>query len=247
MRQKIFIILFLLLLVVWVTRIDHTPGGGPDKGKNIMEEQYQSRRQQMVREQIIRRGVRDKRVLNAMRKVKRHLFVPSGKRAFSYEDHPLGIGHGQTISQPYIVALMTELLELDGHEKVLEIGTGSGYQAAVLGELAKAVYTIEIKKGLADRAQQIIEDLGYTNVHVRHGDGFKGWPEKAPFDAIIVTCAPEEVPAPLLDQLKEGGRLVIPVGDLFQELKLITKKGGKILTQDMIPVRFVPMLRNESD
>jgi len=209
------------------------------------ELKFSRERAMMVQKQLEARGITDKEVLRAMRKVKRHLFVPLAYRVFAYADTPWPIGHGQTISQPYIVALMTELLALKGDEKVLEIGTGSGYQAAILAELAKEVYSIEILKPLAGSAQRRLKELGYKNIRVKYGDGFLGWPEQAPFDAIIVTCAPEEVPAPLLEQLAEGGRLVIPVGTHWQELKILQKKEGKILVKSIIPVRFVPMMRKE--
>ena len=201
-----------------------------------------ARRAKMVETQIAARGVRDPRVLAAMRKVPRHLFVDSPARGEAYEDHPVPIGNNQTISQPYIVALMTELLELPPRARVLEIGTGSGYQSAVLGEIAAEVYSIEILPDLARAASEKLKELGYTNVEVRAGDGYRGWPEQAPFDGIIVTAAPERIPEPLVDQLAVGGRMVIPVGGFFQELKVFTKeKDGKITEKDMIPVRFVPM------
>jgi protein-L-isoaspartate(D-aspartate) O-methyltransferase len=199
-------------------------------------------RARMVETQIAARGVRDPRVLAAMRKVPRHLFVNPSERSQAYEDHPLPIGASQTISQPYIVALMTELLQLTPKSKVLEIGTGSGYQSAVLGELAAEVYSIEILPDLARSAAEKLKALGYTNVTVREGDGYRGWPEHAPFDGIIVTAAPERIPQPLVDQLAEGGRMVIPVGGFFQELKVFTKdRDGKLSERDIIPVRFVPM------
>lgn len=201
----------------------------------------------MVEEQIIARGVRDERVIQAMLKVERDQFVPENLRQFAYEDRPLPIGYGQTISQPYIVALMTSFLGLKGDEKVLEIGTGSGYQAAILAELTKEVYTIEIIPQLAKQAESRLKKLGYKNVKVKCGDGFEGWPEYAPFDCIIVTCAPEEIPPLLIQQLKEGGRMVIPVGKFWQELKLVVKENGKIKVKDIIPVRFVPMIRREND
>ncbi|MCP4582639.1 MAG: protein-L-isoaspartate(D-aspartate) O-methyltransferase [candidate division Zixibacteria bacterium] len=201
---------------------------------------YLKDRHKMVDSQIIRRGVKDKHVLEAMKKVPRHKFVPANVTNYAYEDEPLPIGYGQTISQPYIVALMTELLELEQDSRVLEIGTGSGYQAAILAELVDSVCSIEIICELADRADSTLADLGYK-VDVICGDGYRGWPEKAPFDAIIVTAAPDEIPQPLLDQLAEGGRLVIPVGTLRQELKLIRKENGKIKEMNVIPVRFVPM------
>lgn len=203
-------------------------------------------KENMIDSQIKAMGVNDERVLKAMRKVERHLFVPIINRQLSYGDHPLPIGEGQTISQPYIVALMTELLELKGYEKVLEIGTGSGYQTAILAELAKEVFTIEILEPLAERSKELLKELCYENIKVKRGDGFLGWPEYAPFDVIIVTCAPEEIPPALLEQLIEGGRLVIPVGTGRQELKQLKKIEGKIVTKDIIPVSFVPMLRNKS-
>ena len=199
-------------------------------------------RARMVETQIAARGVRDPRVLAAMRKVPRHLFVPAAERARAYEDQPVPIGDNQTISQPYIVALMTELLELPPKSRVLEIGTGSGYQSAVLGELASEVYSIEILPELARAAGEKLKELGYSNVVVREGDGYHGWIEHAPFDGIIVTAAPERIPQPLLEQLSPGGRMVIPVGGFFQELKVFTKdRDGRVTEKDIIPVRFVPM------
>ena len=194
-----------------------------------------------MRTQIRARGIENARVLAALGEVPRHLFVAEEVRASAYEDHPLPIGHEQTISQPYIVALMTDLLQLDGHEKVLEIGTGSGYQAAVLGELADQVYTIEIVAPLAEEARARLADLGYENVHVRAGDGYRGWPEQAPFDAIILTAAPPSVPQPLIDQLAIGGILAAPVGDLHQELVVLEKTANGLERREVIPVRFVPM------
>ena len=202
---------------------------------------FKKLREDMVETQIKARGIKDENVLLAMFKVPRHKFVPENERDFSYGDYPLPIGEGQTISQPYIVALMTELLALKPGDRVLEIGTGSGYQAAILAEIAKEVYTIELMEPLAERVSKLLKQLGYSNINVKHGDGFLGWPEFSPFDAIIVTCASEKVPPPLLKQLSEGGRLVIPVGVDFQELKLLKKKDGKIITKNIIPVRFVPM------
>ncbi len=202
---------------------------------------FKAMREKMVDRQIKARGVKDSRVLSAMRKVERHLFVPKDLQSSAYADQPLPIGQGQTISQPYIVALMTELLGLKGDEKVLEVGTGSGYQAAILAELAKEVYTIEIVETLAISAENRLLELGYQNVKVKAGDGYLGWPEVAPFDAIMVTAAPDHIPKPLLDQLKEGGRMVLPVGTYTQELKKIVKRSGKIETTDVVPVAFVPM------
>jgi protein-L-isoaspartate(D-aspartate) O-methyltransferase len=200
------------------------------------------RRARMVETQVVARGVRDPRVLSAMRSVPRHLFVDPGQREEAYEDRPLPIAGNQTISQPYIVALMSELLDLQPGERVLEIGTGSGYQSAVLSRLAGEVYSIEIVPELARAAEERLKKLGYGNVTVREGDGYRGWPEHAPFDGIIVTAAPPRIPEPLLDQLAAGGRMVIPVGDFFQELKVFRKdKNGKVTENDILPVRFVPM------
>lgn len=204
---------------------------------------WESQRKQMVAFQIRARGIRHPDVLGAMTAVPRHRFVPYRVRQMAYQDTPLPIGDGQTISQPYIVALMSAVLELDRSQKVLEIGTGSGYQAAVLGELAGQVYSMEIIPALGQTAKKVLQDLGYDNVHVRIGDGYQGWPEKAPFDAVIVTCAPTHVPQPLQDQLAEGGRLVIPVGPAGdQELVLLKKIHGKIQQQKIIRVHFVPMV-----
>lgn len=206
------------------------------------EDNYSRQREVMVSEQIEKRGVRDERVLAAMRKVKRHLFVPQQHRQYAYMDNALPIGEGQTISQPYIVALMTEVVRPRPDMKVLEIGTGSGYQAAVLAELCRSVYTIEIVEKLGRQAQKLLSGL-YKNVHVRIGDGYQGWPEEAPFDAILVTCAPTHVPQPLVEQLKEGGQMVIPVGQAGrQELFVLTKTAGKLVQKEVIPVRFVPMV-----
>ena len=201
-----------------------------------------AKRARMVETQIAARGVRDPRVLAAMRKVPRHLFVDPDARGQAYEDHPVPIGNNQTISQPYIVALMTELLELPAKGRVLEIGTGSGYQSAVLAEFAAEVYSIEILPELAEAAGRKLKELGYANVEVREGDGYRGWIEHAPFDGIIVTAAPDRIPSPLVEQLAVGGRMVIPVGGFFQELKVFTKeKDGRVTEKDIIPVRFVPM------
>jgi len=197
----------------------------------------------MVQEQLKSRGIHDDRVLAALAKVPREAFVPENVRAQSYADSPLPIGHDQTISQPFIVAYMTEQLRLQPTDRVLEIGTGSGYQAAVLAELAKDVYTIEIVEPLAKDASARLAQLGYNNAHAKIGDGFQGWPEVAPFDAIIVTCAPDKVPQPLTQQLKEGGRMIIPVGTgmMDQQLYLLEKKDGELAQRAILPVRFVLM------
>jgi len=207
-----------------------------------------SERQRMVQEQLMSRGVRDERVLAAMNKVPREEFVPQDSRAASYTDQPLPIGYGQTISQPYIVAFMTEQLRPKPSDRVLEVGTGSGYQAAILAELVAEVYSVEIVEPLAKNAEATLQRLGCKNVHVKIGDGYKGWPETAPFDAIIVTCAPDKVPQPLIDQLRDGGRMVIPVGDRFaQELYLLEKKNGQLKQSATLPVRFVPMAGEASE
>jgi len=209
------------------------------------EDTRYAERFRMVETQIARRGVTDGRVLNAMRRVQRHLFVPETLRDLAYQDTPLPIGHGQTISQPYIVAFMTEALELSPDDRVLEIGTGSGYQAAVLAELVKEVYTIEILPELAASSGKTLEETGYRNIKVKCGDGYLGWPEYAPFDAVIVTAAPPSVPEELIVQLKDGGRMIVPVGTAFQELYLITKTGSGYKKQPLLPVRFVPMVRGQ--
>ncbi len=206
---------------------------------------FSSMRKNMVDTQIRERGVKDSRVLSAMLNVPRHKFVPENLEGLAYLDRPLPIGYEQTISQPYIVALMTELSALKGNEKVLEIGTGSGYQAAVLSLLSNQVYSIEILKPLAESASVKLKQLGYENVKVKHGDGYQGWAEYAPFDVIVVTAAPEKIPPKLIEQLKEGGRMVLPVGSIYQELKLVVKEKGRIKVKDIIPVRFVPMVKGK--
>jgi len=202
---------------------------------------WKALRERMVRDQIEARGVRDPKVLEAMRAVPREKFVPENVQRYAYEDGPLPIEDGQTISQPYIVALMTELLEVGSGDKVLEIGTGSGYQSAVLAAMGVEVFTIEIRPLLCRTARERLRKLGYDSVHVRCGDGYGGWPEAAPFDGIIVTAAPERVPDPLLDQLKVGGHMVIPVGAFYQELKVITRSESGYEERSVVPVRFVPM------
>jgi protein-L-isoaspartate(D-aspartate) O-methyltransferase len=203
---------------------------------------FAAQRQRMVQQQLLTRGIKDQRVLAAMTKVPREEFVAPDSRAVSYEDGPLPIGYGQTISQPYIVAFMTEQLRPKPSDRILEVGTGSGYQAAILAELVSEVYSIEIVEPLAKNAETTLQRLGYKNVRVKIGDGYKGWAETAPFDAIIVTCAPDKVPQALVDQLKDGGRMVIPVGERFaQQLYLLEKKNGQLKQSVTLPVRFVPM------
>ena len=210
------------------------PGGDPDPTARA--------RARMVERDIAARGVKDERVLAVMREVPRHLFVPADQAEQAYDDHPLPIGSGQTISQPYIVAFMTEQLRLTGRERVLEIGTGSGYQTAVLAKLAARVYSIEIRPELAEQARRRLEASGASNVEVRAGDGWFGWTEEAPFDAILVTAAPEKVPEPLLAQLAPGGRMVIPVGGFYQELKVIERTPEGLRERSVLGVRFVPFV-----
>jgi protein-L-isoaspartate(D-aspartate) O-methyltransferase len=218
---------------------------GGQGGGHRTEEEWATARARMVREQLMAadRDIRDPAVLRAMGRVPRHRFVPPEVAGVAYGDHPLPIGYGQTISQPYVVAFMTEQLKPTPSDRVLEIGTGSGYQAAILAEMVAEVYTIEIVAPLAERARATLAELDYQNIRVRAGDGYLGWPEAAPFDAIIVTCAPEQIPPPLIDQLKDGGRMIIPVGPPGdQELVLLRKEGGRVKRQAVLPVRFVPMV-----
>lgn len=211
-----------------------------------LSDKYERVRQRMVREQIVARGIKDQKVIQAMLKVKRHLFVPKNYERMAYEDRPLPIGEGQTISQPYIVALMTETLELEKDMKVLEIGTGSGYQAAILAEIVNDVYSIEIVESLGDKAKKLLSSLEYNNINLKIGDGYKGWKDNAPFDAIIVTCAPTNIPDPLKEQLKEGGKMIIPLGgSITQELVLLEKINGKLIRKVVETVRFVPMIKKD--
>jgi protein-L-isoaspartate(D-aspartate) O-methyltransferase len=206
-------------------------------------DRYAALRNDMVERQIMARGVRDRRVIKAMRDIPRHLYVSGFYRSSAYEDHPLPIGEGQTISQPYIVAYMTEALRLEPSDRVLEIGTGSGYQAAVLAEIVDEVYTIEIKEGLARSAEKRLGEMGYENVRVNHADGYFGWEKYAPFDAIIITASPNHIPPPLIKQLKEGGRIIVPLGStvFYQVLTLGTKKKGELRLRQLMNVAFVPM------
>ena len=238
-RKLPFLILIAIIVAVLLLFFD------PFSIKEKDESVYAENRRLMVENQLIKRGIDDDNVLSAMGKVPRHEFVDEAIQNEAYNDYPLGIGEGQTISQPYIVALMTQLLELTGEERVLEIGTGSGYQAAILAEIVDEVYTIEIYESLSLQAQGVLKRVGYDNIHFKIGDGYYGWIEEAPFDAIMVTCAPDHVPPPLLEQLHpEHGRMVIPVGGVWmvQTLMKIYMEEGKKLSEGITGVRFVPMI-----
>jgi protein-L-isoaspartate(D-aspartate) O-methyltransferase len=229
----------VLISVLLLAACSGTAGDQQEAGS---PEGMEAARQRMVEQQLEARDISDPEVLRAMSSVPRHEFLPESQRALAYTDQPVLIGHGQTITQPYIVALMTQALGLKSGDKVLEIGTGSGYQAAVLAEITRNVYTIEILEPLAVAARQTLERLGYGYVQVRTGDGYRGWPEYAPFDAIVVTAAPDHIPQPLVDQLAVGGRMILPVGSYYQELILLEKGAdGNLTRQGVIPVRFVPM------
>jgi protein-L-isoaspartate(D-aspartate) O-methyltransferase len=241
MKRKILLIPFLFLALFACQRSVNIENSVNAQTQPSVWDEYKKERTEMVGRQIRRRGVSSSSVLDAMQRVPRHKFVPESVEKLAYSDGPLPIGFKQTISQPYIVAYMTEAAEIASSDKVLEIGTGSGYQAAVLGELASEVYTIEIIPELAERSTAILKELGYKNVFVRAGNGYLGWPEKAPFDAIVVTAAPEEVPQALVEQLAVGGKMVIPVGDTIQEMTVITKTEKGVTETKTIPVRFVPM------
>jgi protein-L-isoaspartate(D-aspartate) O-methyltransferase len=221
------------------TRKTEMPGKGNQPDSTAW---WKSRAERMVESQIVSRGVKDPDVIRVMKNTPRHKFIPANLSDHAYSDNPLPIGSGQTISQPYIVALMTEYLELTGSEKVLEIGTGSGYQAAVLSPLVDTCYSIEVVKSLAREASGKLDVMNYDNVVVKWGDGYKGWPEHAPFDRIIITAAPPQIPEKLVEQLAVGGRMVLPVGSHFQELILITKTNKGVRKKNIIPVRFVPMV-----
>ena len=235
-----------LLLIALPSCAAERPLNAPEiQGENSNSgiEQFEVERVQMVKYQIRDRGIQDERVLAAMSKVPRHQFVDYPWKDFAYSDRPLPIGYQQTISQPYIVAYMTETAEISTDAKVLEIGTGCGYQAAILGEIAKQVYSIEIIPELAERARQTLSQLGYKNIEVKTGDGYQGWAEHAPYDAIVVTAAPEKIPQPLIDQLATNGKMVIPVGGWYQDIIVLTKTEDRIIKEKTIPVRFVPMRR----
>jgi len=206
---------------------------------------FETQRKSMVEKQIEGRGIGNQKVLGSLLKIERHRFVPPHLKTVAYEDRPLPIGYGQTISQPYIVAFMTELLELKEQDSVLEIGTGSGYQTAVLAEIAEKVYSIEVIPELSERAKNLIEGLGYRNVYIKIGDGWRGWKEYAPFSAIIVTCAPTKIPPLLIEQLSDGGKMVVPIGSGFQKLKLVEKVKGEIKIKNAGDVSFVPMIKKE--
>jgi protein-L-isoaspartate(D-aspartate) O-methyltransferase len=241
------VLAFALLLVAGCSVASRC--GVNDTEESARTTAYDEARARMVREQLVARDIRDERVLDAMRRIPRHELVPESVRASAYRDGPLPIGEGQTISQPYIVAAMSQAVALDGSERVLEVGTGSGYQAAVLSHLAREVYTIELEPTLAARAKADLERLGYQNVTTRTGDGYAGWPEAAPFNAIVVTAAPDHVPEALVEQLAPGGLLVIPVGARggVQSLLLIEKTATGVVRRELMPVSFVPLRRDPED
>ncbi|MFH1453730.1 MAG: protein-L-isoaspartate(D-aspartate) O-methyltransferase [Armatimonadota bacterium] len=234
-NKAVFIITLIIIIMAGLIYLSNSSSNE--------EKYFEKARIQMVETQLIERGVIDKKVIDAMSKVKRHLFVPEAVKDLAYTDNPLPIGDGQTISPPHTNAMMVELLGLKGGEKVLEIGTGFGYQSAVLAEIAKEVYTIEIREYLAECARRNLKAAGYKNVYVKCGNGWLGWPEHGPFDAIILRCAPDELPKELIKELAEGGKMVLPLGEVpHQELKVITKKNGKIEEESITPVTFVPMI-----
>lgn len=241
--NSIKIMIFHLVLIV----VCFYGAGCGEANKNIGQKSsdagFQEKRKQMVENQIMNRGIKDSLIVKAFLKVPRHQFVPKKYQRIAYSDRPLPIGDGQTISQPYIVAYMTQVLNLSRTDKVLEIGTGSGYQAAILGELNDSVFTIELLASLGKKASSLLSEMNYSNIKVKIGDGYQGWEEYAPFDAIIVTCAPTEIPVALKNQLKEGGRMIIPVGSsYYQELVYLRKIDNQLLEQKVLPVMFVPMV-----
>ncbi len=248
--QRAYILVFFLLLILFIILATQKIGNnktesqiGREEVKEVVIDEYVDARNRMMNSHLKGRDITDERVLEVMEKVPRHKFVSKNLVSGAYDDNPLPIGHGQTISQPYIVALMTQSLELDKEDRVLEIGTGSGYQAAVLAEIVEEVYTIEIIKELAESAEERLKNLGYENIKVKNGDGYFGWEENAKFDKIIITAAANHIPPPLLEQLKDGGELIIPLGSTlrFQTLTLVTKKGDELETEFITGVRFVPM------
>ena len=247
-KKIILIVIVFFIILIFITNknrlvLKNYIGEREFEEKREAVDKYSELRKNMVEKQLKNRDITDEKVLDVMGKVERHKFVPSNLIEQAYEDHPVPIGYGQTISQPYIVALMTQELNVDENDRVLEIGTGSGYQAAVLSELVKEVYTLEIIKELMDSAKERLKNLGYENVEVKYGDGYFGWEEKASFDAIIVTAAANHIPPPLLQQLKDGGKLIIPLGSTltFQTLTLVTKRGDELETEFITGVRFVPL------
>jgi protein-L-isoaspartate(D-aspartate) O-methyltransferase len=243
--MKKFLSFIIIFMIIQLGSFSFAQSQQLQPQSSFMSKKWSDKANSMVKYQIEKRGIKNPVVLQVMRNTPRHLFVPPALSSMAYDDYPLPIGKEQTISQPYIVALMTDLLKLKGGEKILEIGTGSGYQAAILSQLVDTVYTIEIIESLAINAKIRLNNLNYKNVIVKQGDGYKGWPSAAPFDAIIVTAAPKKVPQTLIDQLNVGGHIVIPVGDRWQELQLITKiNKNKIKKKTVIPVRFVPMVRS---
>jgi protein-L-isoaspartate(D-aspartate) O-methyltransferase len=239
-------VLMLVFLVVLTGCDSRPPAGQPgatSESPQVADPTRTRERDRMVDTQLAGRDIKDKRVLDAMRRVQRHRFVPESRQAEAYDDNPLPIGEGQTISQPYIVAYMTQIIEPRPTDRVLEIGTGSGYQAAVLAELVKEVYTIEIVQVLGARAKTVLDELKYTNIRTRIGDGYAGWPDAAPFDKIVVTAAPDEVPQTLVDQLGENGIMVVPVGRGDQIMTVLRRTKDGVVRRETIPVRFVPMIK----
>lgn len=243
MRRTVFFVFFISFFFLATCKASEETPTVSAKDTSSVIDHYTKTRLRMVDKQIVSRGVRDRNVLNAMKKIPRHKFVDGGLWGKAYGDHPLPIDEGQTISQPYIVALMSEALNLKPTDRVLEIGTGSGYQAAVLAEIVKEVYSIEIRKRLKESSSSLLKDLGYENIKIKHADGYFGWEEYAPFDAIIITASANHIPPPLIKQLKEGGRLIIPLGRTlyYQTLMLLNKKEGKLDMEQMGGVAFVPM------